>query len=162
MLPRYVRTPSPLKKASHLAASPANQNPASDPYYVDSCVSEGEEDELDYERERHWWEAWQRDGLLRLQAKVKALEKERESLEELKFPTYEQWHSNRELLKAAERGLKKYSNGDTFQHVNNQLIGRELSNAMPRTLEVALSIATQHPATRITRVSPGKRKEPYL
>jgi hypothetical protein len=178
LVPRYVHTPSPLKKidpSSHKSIrTPSNKKPSqslapaskacstseTDPYHVESDVEALEaastfNDDMDWEREKMWWEAWRESEVLKVRKKIMPLLKERDKLMAKKFPVFEHWLRNRQMVTAAEGGLEKYSNVIGFTNLDPQLIAQELDNMALQ----AIATAAQHPAKHILRTPTRKRKK---
>jgi hypothetical protein len=106
-------------------------------------------DKEEFERERLMWEAWRDDQMLQIRWAMRRLQDSQKKLGLKKFPCFEDWHRNCQLAKAAEGGLKYYTNDEDFDvgslgGVRQQMLGRE----MKRTLEQVAGIADQHPANR--------------
>jgi hypothetical protein len=110
-------------------------------------VTEEAEDDLgtEYDREKIWWQAWKEDGLARLRAKYKVLDREKTIWDCQHFPDWDQWYRNRQLVEAANRGQRYYSNEAHFRDVRSQKLGRQFMGIVEQTEATAKS----HPANHV-------------
>ncbi|KAJ9128126.1 hypothetical protein QFC24_000418 [Naganishia onofrii] len=143
LLEQEPKTP---EKTSHLESLKSAKEDTLSPecQHVLTDVTMDEEIEMeDYEREKALFEMWRADGMIKIKYKMRILEARKLAYESKRFPTWQQWFRNNQLIAAAEGGLQKYTNTEAFSDVRNQLLARELKCSITESEERSVA----HPAS---------------